>query len=46
MESLAVNPLYSVLVQKQSVQDPQTTKSVLAKAPQSIAMKEEVTEVQ
>lgn len=46
MESLPVNPLDSVLVEEQSVQDTQTTESVLAKAPQSVTVQEEMTEVQ
>jgi len=46
MESLAVDPLDAVLVQKQAVQDSQATESVLAEAPQFIAVQEEMTEVQ
>lgn len=46
MESLSVHPLDAVLVEKQSIQHTQTTEGVLAKAPQPIAMQEEMTEVE
>lgn len=46
MEGLAINPLDFILVEKESVQDPQAPEGVLAKTPQPIAVQEEMTQVQ
>lgn len=46
MESLPVDPLDAVLVEKQAVQHAQTTEGVLAEAPEPIAVQEEVAEVE
>lgn len=46
VESLPVDPLDTVLVEKQAVQHAKTTEGVLPQAPKSIAVQEEMTEVQ
>lgn len=46
VESLPVDPLDAVLVEKQAVQHTQTTEGVLAEAPEPIAVQKEVAEVE